>query len=266
MVKLGLALLSGLLIGPSAMACIAMPENITLQGSTFADALEMSLLTQCKVSLIFTSQSQEKAQTELWDKRDQEFKAWKQKNFGVTYTSINAYDIENEQHKIIREKYPDVPAPARNTLVVEGGKPCLRIADSKECKSEGSVLIKEAGKPVTLLEVKDQLAFVFSVDAQGEKDMRKPYLKIKPQGANGAFFEAIENGTTIGKMDVAGEDCSQGMSRGLGIGGGAGGSGNLELRGKEYVSEGSGCSGGFVGKDLTQPKGQLLRNGQKVSK
>jgi hypothetical protein len=257
------------------MACIPLPENITLQGSTFAEALEMSLSTQCSVSIEFTSVSETNAKAELQRKKDEEFKIWRQNNFGVTYTSLssNYREIENAIWKKLDEKYPDKPTTVKHTIETKDGIACLQIVNTKECKKEDTALIKDAGKPVSLLQVKDNEAFVFSVDAQGEKDMRKPYLKLTPKGKVGADIEAIESGTTIGKMDIPGEDCSQASARGsfakggIGIGGdAAGGSGNLELRGKQYISEGAGCSGGFVSEDLAQPKGQLLRNGQNVNK
>jgi len=229
--------------------CAPLPENLTLSGSTFSEYLNISTKRKCGFGMTITSRMEQALIKAQGAEKDKEMQDWKSKN-PTDYSSAKWEKDNLDFRTYISNKYPALQQKIRHQVNSQQGKICL-FATSK-CESN-SVELQEGGKVYGILETSPQGTFVFSVNNGGKKDLSKPYLHISPlkKGTEtlpaSASIVAMENGATIGRMEVDAEDsthCAKGSDKIESA---------LDLRGKVSVFNGEDCKDALSIKSYVKP-------------
>jgi hypothetical protein len=210
-------------------ACIAMPEEIDLEGASFSGTLKMGLDISSVPSLAFAHSGQ----------RFYIGPAMERKENRVCITVFEPRDTictGLESNEVNPAK-----AKARELLEVK----------NTQGKIVGIIQFSPGSMPMPIM--------VWSVDSSGKIDRTKPYLRIDANSYERWKIEAIEKGTTLGFIDAVASGV-QYRSVGLGPTGG-----KVNLRGRSYTTTGSGCSGKLTEVQTVEPTGVLMRNGVPVS-
>ncbi|MCB0390702.1 MAG: hypothetical protein KDD58_05415 [Bdellovibrionales bacterium] len=258
------AILLALIINSTnTYACLSVPDDITLEGSSFSTLLKTSINKNCGFSLSMTSKEKEDKAVELGKLKEEAIKKWHQENPRTAPYFSNADEEWRKKQEnfldSIREKYHQ-DIERKISINSKDGKLCISSANRNKpnelvCETK-PIELSEKGKIVGIVTTNKNDIFIFSTDKNGKKDLNLPYIKLSPSKEQSAEIVAIDRGETIGSMTIDGEHCSRSIGSGAK-------SGTLSLNGKRYVSDGGGCHGSFSVVDYRQ-KARFMINGKTV--
>lgn len=224
-----------LLYSVAGLACVEIPNNLTLSGATFSEKYQMNVGRNCGFLMALESMSDLTGR----QKRADEMSAWVKLNPVPNRSTATPEDIKKyvsdkrAEDAILKKKYPETFYSVKS----DNGKICLNA----NCIPQNVVLDDGSGPKGIITITSDGSAYIYSVDQKGHSDPNLSYIRISPRGPKSALLESMQNGTVIGNMNVEAAPCSNSLTHA---------SGSLELSGKSYTSTNDGCSGGFDSHDF----------------
>lgn len=233
--------------------CLPPPTDMKLSGATFAEAFKLKpsriSFESGKAGCGFHMQIVPRELDDLEISHMKQLSEWDENYEPPIYCEsdlmLGSRDIPTEcSYRASKEmayrrilKNNPLPKLAVHDFDLKGTELCLSDASDSKCLKDTPVLLKSKGKIVGVMESNEHSGYIFSVNAQGKKDLSKPYIKINSKGQRAVGVRAMHNGEEIGNMDVNGTFCSTAA---------APKSGSLELSGFKYSSSSISCMGGFT--------------------
>lgn len=226
-----------------AEACPSFPNNITLEGATFS-GLTIGTRKNGGFSMEISRAEDKEKDDRVWGRYLAAITAWEKSHETPDWDDKPAYERHRREQEAFQadtmKRLRDAEGVQFDRIRVVDGAVCFE--EGSRCSTSGSHPLKDAsGAIIGILEAGPSGVILFSVDAQGRKDVRKPYLKVVPITEStrytAARIEAYDRSQQVGQIEVFGSAATRGA---------LGGRGALDLRGKAFSSTGSGCSGGGV--------------------
>lgn len=223
--------------------CLQTPEHMPVSGASFDGVVNLGIYNNKEFNLVINSNSLEKKEKERSDQWQKQYDAWLAANKSPGRRNTDEYrewssrerDITrqlDQQHPFVESQQASIKFKLDNTA-------CIQFEVHGECKDSGTKLLSENGKPYGLLEIKDGVAFLFSVRSNGTKDPNRPYLKLTKDAGPNVRIAALTSTGEVGGITspIRQDDTATNTYQ----------SGTLDLVGHQYLpANGSNCIAGFV--------------------
>lgn len=216
----------------NAQACFSIPQNISVDDSSFTPAMNLTVHMNCGFRLNFMSPNIEQTIADIERKREAAFAQWQDEHSIISHSDKV---VQKARDKIIKQ-FP-LPQNFSNTIQINSdNKLCAnkdyRYDDCEQADADIRLDDKIVGKIVFQAEYVQ----IFSVKNDGEIDSARSSLKIYTTGDKRARIETLLDGSIVGTMDIDGSECKRAFEMRGGI---------MELVGKSYRSNTSTCRGSF---------------------